>query len=189
MAFQAPTLADLRQVAAELKLKLSETELADFLSLMGGAFDAYAAIDAMPDFLPPVKYKREAGYRPTGDENKYGAWYVKAKIKGAESGPLSGRTVVLKDNISLAGVPMAGGTAILEGFVPSVDATVVTRVLDAGGEIVGKAVCENFSTSGGSHTSATGPVHNPRKPNKDIARADLPRGAPHWWPLAKWKWP
>ena len=46
---------------------------------------------------------------------------------------------------------------------PSVDATVVTRILDAGGEIVGKAVCENFSTSGGSHTCASGPIHNPHK--------------------------
>src|SRR5947207_2492058 len=35
--------------------------------------------------------------------------------------------------------------------------------LDAGGEIAGKAVCEYFCVSGGSHTSSTGPVHNPRK--------------------------
>jgi len=42
-----------------------------------------------------------------------------------------------------------------------VDATVVTRVLDAGGTIVGKAVCESFCLSGGSHTSQSGPVHNP----------------------------
>jgi Asp-tRNA(Asn)/Glu-tRNA(Gln) amidotransferase A subunit family amidase len=45
-----------------------------------------------------------------------------------------------------------------------VDATVVERVLDAGGEIAGKAVCEYYCVSGGSHTSSTGPVHNPRKP-------------------------
>jgi amidase len=51
----------------------------------------------------------------------------------------------------------------LEGYVPNVDATIVTRILDAGGEIIGKTVCENFSFSGGSHTAATGPVHNPRK--------------------------
>ena len=39
----------------------------------------------------------------------------------------------------------------------------VTRILDEGGEIAGKAVCEYYCVSGGSHTSATGPVHNPRK--------------------------
>jgi amidase len=40
----------------------------------------------------------------------------------------------------------------------------VERILDAGGEIAGKAVCEYFCVSGGSHTSSTGPVQNPRKP-------------------------
>ena len=70
---------------------------------------------------------------------------------------------MLKDNIMLAGVPMMNGAATLEGYVPNIDATVVTRILDAGGTIVGKAHCESFCLSGGSHTSASGPVHNPRK--------------------------
>jgi amidase len=70
---------------------------------------------------------------------------------------------VLKDNIGLAGVPMMNGASTLEGYVPDVDATVVTRILDAGGTIVGKAHCEYFCLSGGSHTSAMGPVHNPYK--------------------------
>src|SRR5204862_5677856 len=55
------------------------------------------------------------------------------------------------------------GANVLEGYVPDVDATIVERILDAGGEIAGKAVCEYFCVSGGSHTSSTGPVHNPRK--------------------------
>ena len=63
----------------------------------------------------------------------------------------------------LAGVPMMNGASTLEGYVPEVDATVAIRILDAGGTIVGKAVCECFCLSGGSHTNATGPVHNPRK--------------------------
>jgi amidase len=51
----------------------------------------------------------------------------------------------------------------MEGYVPDVDATIVERILDAGGEIAGKAVCEYYCVSGGSHTSSTGPVHNPHK--------------------------
>ncbi|MEB8330803.1 amidase family protein, partial [Flavobacteriaceae bacterium KMM 6897] len=43
------------------------------------------------------------------------------------------------------------------------DATIVTRLLDAGAVIAGKAHCEYFCLSGGSHTNATGPVHNPHK--------------------------
>jgi amidase len=56
---------------------------------------------------------------------------------------------------------MMNGTSVLEGYVPDVDATVVTRILDAGGTILGKSVCESLCFSGGSHTSDTGPVLNP----------------------------
>src|SRR6266446_6956291 len=69
----------------------------------------------------------------------------------------------LKANICLAGVPMMNGASSLEGYVPDVDATIVTRMLDAGGTILGKVHCEYFCFSGGSHTSSAGPVHNPRK--------------------------
>jgi amidase len=85
-------------------------------------------------------------------------------VKGAASGKLVGCTIALKDNISLAGMPLRNGAAVLTGFIPNEDATVVTRILDAGGEITGKAVCENFCFSGGSHTSDGGPVHNPANP-------------------------
>ena len=82
-------------------------------------------------------------------------------IKGAASGKLAGKTIALKDNICLAGVPMMNGASTLEGYTPDIDATIVTRILDAGGTIVGKTHCEYFCFSGGSHTNATGPVHNP----------------------------
>ena len=61
----------------------------------------------------------------------------------------------------LVGVPMMNGSATMEGYIPEIDATLVTRILDAGGEIAGKAHCEAFCISGGSHTNVTGPVHNP----------------------------
>ena len=59
---------------------------------------------------------------------------------------------------------MMNGASVLEGYVPEVDATVVSRILDAGGEIAGKTACEYLCFSGASHTNATGnPVHNPWK--------------------------
>src|SRR5881398_977364 len=61
---------------------------------------------------------------------------------------------------------MMNGSSVLEGYVPEFDATIVTRILDAGGEIVGKAVCEHLCFSGGSHTSDTGPVLNPHDPTR-----------------------
>jgi amidase len=163
MAVKRPTPAQLQAVARDLGMTLTDDDVASFLALMQGSFAAYDAVDAMPDYLPPVKYPRIPGHQPEGAENRYNAWYVKTTVKGAPSGKLAGKTVALKDNICLAGVPMMNGASTLRGYVPDVDATVVTRILDAGGTIVGKVHCEYFCFSGGSHTGAAGPVHNPRR--------------------------
>jgi amidase len=161
--FDKPTLADLRHVAQQLGMTPSDAYLEAALRSTGALSAAYAALDAAPDELPPVKYPRDAGQRPSEAENRYGAWYVKTAIQGAPGGKLAGKRVALKDNVCLAGVPMMVGAKLLEGCVPEADATIVTRILDAGGEIAGKAVCEYYCVSGGSHTSETGPVHNPHK--------------------------
>jgi len=164
MPVTRPTVAQVRALADDLGFTLSDADAQSFLGLMGGSFAAYDAVAAMPDHVPAVRYPRTPGYRPEGAENRYNAWYVKTTVKGTQTGKLAGKTIVLKDNVCLAGVPMMNGASTLEGYVPDVDATIVTRMLDAGGTIVGKAHCEYFCFSGGSHTCAAGPVHNPRKP-------------------------
>ena len=58
------------------------------------------------------------------------------------------------------------GSQLLEGYIPDVDASVVNRVLDEGGRILGKAVCENLCYSAGSFSAASGPVRNPWDPSK-----------------------
>jgi amidase len=161
--FEKPSVADLRHAAHQLGMAPSDDYLAAVEQIITPLAGAYAALDATPDELPAVKYPRGPFYRPGPDENPHGAWYVKTSIKGKPGGKLAGRRVALKDNVCLAGVPMMIGAQLLEGYVPDVDATIVERILDAGGEIAGKAVCEYYCVSGGSHTSSTGPVHNPRK--------------------------
>jgi amidase len=163
MTVQRPTLSQMKDIVAELGMHMSDARIMEFLEVMQGTLDAYDVVDALPDYLPPVLYPRTSGYRPTPEENPMNAWYVKTEIRGAPRGPLHGRTVALKDNICLAGVPMMNGAATLKGYTPDIDATIVTRLLDAGATIVGKAHCEYFCLSGGSHTNATGPVHNPHR--------------------------
>ncbi len=163
MAVRRPTLDQLRSVAEDLGMHMGDEELKSYDALMQGNYAAYEAVDAMPDYIPAVKYPRTPGYHPEPAENKHNAWYVKTTIKGAPSGKLAGKTIALKDNICLAGVPMMNGASTLEGYIPDMDATIVTRILDAGGTIVGKTHCEYFCFSGGSHTGAKGPVHNPYK--------------------------
>ncbi len=158
-----PTLDQMKEIVASLQMSMSEREIGEYLEVMEGTLQAYDRLTQLPDNLPPVRYPRTPGYRPGPSENPLNAWAVKSEVRGAPYGPLSGKRVALKDNVCLAGVPMMNGASTLEGYVPDVDATVVTRILDAGGTIVGKAHCEYFCLSGGSHTSAMGPVHNPFK--------------------------
>jgi amidase len=163
MAVSVPSVAQLKEIAAKIGLSLSDDDVTSLIALMRPSVDAYNVVDRLPDNLPEVKYPRTPGRRPTPEENPRNAWYYKTRIEGASQGKLKGKTVVLKDNVMLAGVPMMNGASTLEGYVPEIDATVVTRILDAGGTILGKAHCEYFCVSGGSHTNATGPVHNPHK--------------------------
>jgi amidase len=158
-----PDLATWREVAAELGMTIPERELEQHRAQLEASFAAYNLLDRMPDEVPEVRYPRLPGRRPAAAENPHGGWYVKTTIEGAPTGPLKGKQVAVKDNVCIAGVPMMNGASTLEGYVPDVDATIVTRILDAGGTIVGKTVCEYFCFSGGSHTSSTGPVHNPRR--------------------------
>lgn len=163
MAIERPTPEQLQEIADRLHIQLTPELASEYLALMQANFDAYDLVDELPDDIPETRYPREAGYRPEGAENPLNAWYYKTDVKGAGAGKLTGRTVVLKDNVSLAGVPMMNGSTTLEGFVPSYDATIVTRLLDAGATISGKATCEHFCLSGGSHTSHPAPVHNPNR--------------------------
>ena len=158
-----PSLEQMKEIVASLHMSMSEQEVSDYLAVMEGTMKAYDRVAQLPDNLPTVRYPRTPGYRPNAAENAMNAWYYKTDIKGAPYGPLSGKRIVLKDNVCLAGVPMMNGASTLEGYVPDIDATLVARILDAGGTIVGKAHCEHFCLSGGSHTTHLGPVHNPYK--------------------------
>src|SRR4029434_11240254 len=94
------------------------------------------------------------------------AWMWKCRIEGAADGLLAGKTVSYKDHIAVAGMPMSFGSFALEGFIPDFDATVVTRVLQAGGTIIGKNLMAGLSGglgSGGSFGDYARPLnpHNP----------------------------
>lgn len=163
MTIKRPTLSQMRAMADRFGMSLSDEDLAEYTEIIEPYMQAYDRLDAMPDNLPEVRYPRSPGYFPDRTENPLNAWYVKTEVRGAPDGKLRGKRIALKDTICLAGVPMMNGSSIMEGYTPEIDATIVTRMLDAGAVIAGKAHCENFCLSGGSHTNAKGPVHNPWK--------------------------
>jgi amidase len=161
-----PPLGELQRIATSYGLELSPEDVVSFRNLMDGVLASYRRLDQFAEPTLPVKYRRDPGYRPAAAENRLNAWYWRCSIKGAPGGKLAGKKLAIKDNVCVAGIPMMNGSNVLEGYVPDVDATIVTRILDAGGEVIGKAVCEHLCFSGGSHTSDTGPVLNPHDPKR-----------------------
>src|SRR6476661_440443 len=102
MPFEKPSVADLRHAAEQLGMNPSMLYLNTVQDIVAPLVAAYAALDAIPDDKPAVKYPRDGGRRPTPEENPLGAWYVKTAIKGKPGGKLAGRRVALKDNVCLA---------------------------------------------------------------------------------------
>ena len=100
MAIARPTLEQLLAISSSLHMQLDAQQADEYLALMQASFDAYDLVDELPDFIPPVRYERSSGYRPSAAHNPLNAWYFRTEVNGAREGKLAGKTVALKDNIS-----------------------------------------------------------------------------------------
>jgi aspartyl-tRNA(Asn)/glutamyl-tRNA(Gln) amidotransferase subunit A len=80
---------------------------------------------------------------------------------GPSTGPLHGVPVAIKDNIGARGVTTTAGSRILENYISPFDATVVTRLEQAGAVIIGNTICDEFAMGSSTENSAFGPSRNP----------------------------
>jgi amidase len=142
-------LSELQDIARARGFAADAEALEPLRLVAGEIVEDCARLDALAaEHTPPAVPPERAGYMPTPEQNPVNGWVWKCEVRGAASGPLAGRTVALKDNIALAGAPLLNGSKMLDGFIPSEDATVVTRLLDAGATIAGKTAVPAFCCEG-----------------------------------------
>ncbi|EGV61708.1 Glutamyl-tRNA amidotransferase subunit A [Yamadazyma tenuis] len=163
------TLEDLHAQPAKLGLQLRSDEVEDYYKILCALDRSAKKLVAMEDYYQPTfldRFPRKDIHYPEKADNLKGAWAYKVTIEDtkpqlSKNRPLAGKTICIKDCVEIAGVPQIFGTDAFKPWVPKADATVVTRLLEAGGIIKGLATCENQSSSTSSNTASTGNVENP----------------------------
>jgi amidase len=162
MSLRPPTESEIRELGSRLHLDLTKKEVQDYCELVTDLLESYEVVRDLGQ--PPTersKFRsRDPGHRVRKDD-PHNAWITHCNIPGADNGKLAGWEVAIKDNISVGGVEMTCGSQVLEGYVPSADATVVSRLLDAGASVVGKTNMDDMAFTGNGHSSAFGPTLNP----------------------------
>jgi amidase len=164
MTLRRPSTEDLIDLSDRYHLNLNEDEIAVFYNLTRAVLDGYDELDQYPD---PVRQVTPAvripGPRPEPEEDPLNGIvrWCDVKATGAARGPLAGKRIGIKDTVCIAGIPITCASRLLYDYVPDIDATVIMRILKAGGHITAILNTDDFAFSGGGHTSTYGVGLNP----------------------------
>jgi amidase len=156
----------IKNISDKLGLELNSTEIKDYGEIVNKII------------IPPVsslylteENKLISNYPrllKSNSPNPYNSYSVQCELPGNpdKTKTLSGKKIVIKDTVFIQGIPLSNGSHLMEGFIPDEDATVVKRILEHGGNIIGKSKCEDLCCSANSFTCFNGPVESPFDSNR-----------------------
>ncbi|HEY3673012.1 MAG TPA: amidase family protein [Acidimicrobiia bacterium] len=160
-----PTVAQVLDYAARHHLHLGPDRAEFLTAVVGETIAASSRLDDLDEPSVPLQFtNRDPGRPPRAGEDPYNAFIRYCRVEGAAEGPLAGRTLAVKDCISVAGIPTTNGGRRIPPLVPIEDAVVVERLLAAGCTIVGKTNLEDLALGlgEGSYFGAARNPHDPR---------------------------
>ncbi|MDE0701251.1 MAG: Asp-tRNA(Asn)/Glu-tRNA(Gln) amidotransferase subunit GatA [Acidimicrobiaceae bacterium] len=144
---------------------MSAIEIAAAVS--AGERSASEVVDAHLELIAQRDPELHAYNLVTAESARAEAAAIDARVSTGEVvGPLAGVPLAVKDNMCTKGVPTTCSSKILEGWRPPYDATVVTRLREAGAVSVGKTNLDEFAMGSSTEHSAFGPTRNPHDLSK-----------------------
>lgn len=156
-----PTVEEIVEIGARDWLDVSQTEAEELEPAISELLAIADELLSLPSAHPAQSpLRRSSGRRPTADEDPFNVFACLCEVDGRDEGPLAGRSVGIKDNIDVAGVPTGNASPTLP-YTPTTDAVVVERILAAGGRIVGKLNMDDYASGATGETSVHGPPLNP----------------------------
>jgi aspartyl-tRNA(Asn)/glutamyl-tRNA(Gln) amidotransferase subunit A len=138
---------------------LTLTELA--AGLQGGDYSSVELTEALLGRIESHNPALNAFVTVTGEQALAAAKQADDARAAGNAATLNGLPLVHKDIFCTRDVLTTCGSRMLEDFVSPYDATVVARLAEAGGVVLGKTNMDEFAMGSSNETSYFGPVKNP----------------------------
>ena len=152
-------------LAERLNLDVAAAEAEEFAAEIAAGLDRYDDLETLVGDGSIVSRETPSGvaFDPGPDQDPLNAYISTFSLQAddASGHELDGLSVAVKDNLAVAGVPMTGGSKVFEDAIPTRNAAVVDRMLDAGAEIPGKTNMDELAYGPTGETSGFGPIANP----------------------------